>query len=394
MAPPRSTVWELDPHTRAKHDILRRYLQAWQAILPRGGFREIAYFDGFAGPGSYTGGEDGSPIIALRIAMAVPITTTRMRFVFVENNEDRVDALHAAVSALGKLPSHIDVQIVPTDFESAFADFVRPFDARKAPLPPTFAFIDPFGYSVPFSIVQKVLSYPSCEVLLNFMYEEINRFINPPRAKEAVSADLFRDDRPVPAPASGRAALEARFDSFFGCGDWRAATASGSPAERNRLLHDLYARQLKGPAAAKYVRSFQMKNARDATDYFLFFATNNRLGLQKMKEAMWRVDAGGEFRFSDATDPNQSVLFDAPTTSTLKTQLVRRFGGRRATVGEISEFVLAETAFRETHFKSVLKELEKAKPPSLTVVRAPAGRKAGTYASEDMLLEFAKADRL
>ncbi len=390
MAPPRSTVWELDPHTRAKHDILRRYLQAWQAILPRGGFPEIAYFDGFAGPGSYLGGEDGSPIIALRIAMAVPITTTRMRFVFVERDERRVEALRAAVSTLGTLPNHITVQIVPTDFESAFAEFVRPYDARKAPLPPTFAFIDPFGYSVPFSIVQKVLSYPSCEVLLNFMYEEINRFINPPKEKQQQAGDLFGQQEPAPAPVQGRAALEARFDSFFGCGEWRAAIDNGAPAERSRLLHGLYSRQLRGPAAAKYVRSFQMKNDRDATDYFLFFATKNRLGLQKMKEAMWRVDAGGEFTFSDATDPNQTVLFGTPTTDPLKRQLVRRFSGMQATVAEVAEFVLSETAFRETHFKPVLKELERSKPPGLTVVRAPPGRKAGTYASENILLEFTR----
>jgi three-Cys-motif partner protein len=392
VAPPRSTVWELDPHTRAKHDILRRYLQAWQAILPRGGFPEIAYFDGFAGPGKYVGGADGSPIIALRIAMAVPITTTRMRFVFVEKDERRVEALRAAVAALGILPTHISVQIVPTDFETAFADFVRPYDERRAVLPPTFAFIDPFGYSVPFSIVQKVLSYPSCEVLLNFMYEEINRFISPPKERQQQSGDLFGEQQKPVQPAQGRQALEARFDSFFGCGDWRMAIASGVPTERNRLLHDLYARQLRRPAAAKYVRSFQMKNDRDATDYFLFFATNNRLGLQKMKEAMWRVDSAGEFTFSDATDPNQTVMFGAtPATIALKKQLIGRFGGKRATVAEVAEFVVAETAYRETHFKPVLKEMEKAKPPELTVVRAPSGRKTGTYASEHILLEFAKA---
>ncbi|MDP1917602.1 MAG: three-Cys-motif partner protein TcmP [Myxococcales bacterium] len=390
MAPPRSTVWALDPHTRAKHAILRRYLQAWQVILPKGGFQEIAYFDGFAGPGSYSGGEDGSPIIALRIALGLPATPTRIRFVFVEKDARRVEALNTAVASLGTLPAHIDVQIVPSDFETAFADFVRPYEARRAPLPPTFAFIDPFGYSVPFSIVQKVLSYPSCEVLLNFMYEEINRFINPPKEKQQ-SGNLFEEEQPGPqTPASGRPALEARLDSFFGSVDWRVAIKSDVAAERNRLLHDLYSRQLKVRAAAKYVRSFQMKNDRDVTDYFLFFATKNRLGLQKMKEAMWRVDAGGEFTFSDATDPNQTVLFGEPTGDALRKQLVNRFAGTRATVAEVAEFVLAETAFRETHFKRVLKELEKATPPALSIVRAPAGRKSGTYASEDMLLEFTK----
>ena len=43
---------------------------------------------------------------------------------------------------------------------------------------PTFAFIDPFGWTgAPFEIVKKFLANPSCEVFVNFMYEEINRFI-------------------------------------------------------------------------------------------------------------------------------------------------------------------------------------------------------------------------
>ena len=35
------------------------------------------------------------------------------------------------------------------------------------------------------------------------------------------------------------------------------------------------------------------------------------LALKKMKEAMWAADPTGEFRFSDATDPSQGILFVA-----------------------------------------------------------------------------------
>ena len=60
-------VWDKSPHTAAKHNILRKYVQAWSAILAQGSFhRRIIYIDGFAGPGEYIGGEDGSPIIVLR----------------------------------------------------------------------------------------------------------------------------------------------------------------------------------------------------------------------------------------------------------------------------------------------------------------------------------------
>ena len=57
------------------------------------------------------------------------------------------------------------------------------------------------------------------------------------------------------------------------------------------------------------MRSFEMRNKRNATDYFLFLASNNRHGLSKMKEAMWKVAPDGGYSFSDATDVDQNVLF-------------------------------------------------------------------------------------
>ena len=70
MATPIETLWEIDPHTRAKHEILQRYLEAWFPILSSYHHR-IVYIDGFAGPGRYKGGELGSPIIALGLACFV-----------------------------------------------------------------------------------------------------------------------------------------------------------------------------------------------------------------------------------------------------------------------------------------------------------------------------------
>src|ERR1700732_5101107 len=101
MAAPRTTIWELQPHTRAKHAILRRYLRARVPILPQGGFLNILYIDGFAGPGRYAGGEDGSPIIAIRSALD---HAARIRgnvfFLFVEEKRDRADVLQQCLDEL------------------------------------------------------------------------------------------------------------------------------------------------------------------------------------------------------------------------------------------------------------------------------------------------------
>lgn len=367
MAAPRTTIWGLEPHTRAKHEILKRYLQAWTPILMQGRFPEVMYVDGFAGPGCYSNGEYGSPLIALRAALGPGARSeTIIRFVFIEKDEDRARALEAIVGTFN-LPDNIQVEVIGgKTFEASFRKLLNSYKTKGVRLPPTFAFIDPFGWSgVPFSIVRGIMGYHSCEVLVTFMYEEINRFI--------AHSDQGEN-----------------FDAFFGTPNWREGVDLLDPRRRNRFLHDLYLRQLRGEAGAKYVRSFEMRNEKDVVDYYLFYATNNILGLQKMKEAMWKVDETGEFRFSDATDPNQLMLFEGePDFDTLRHQVFDRFRGHVVSVKDIEEFVLAETAFRETHYKlKVLRPLELSDPPIIEPVNPPPGRRLGTYADGSLKLRF------
>jgi three-Cys-motif partner protein len=367
MTAPKETVWPLDRHTRAKHEILRRYLEAWTAILGLSGFPTIAYVDGFAGPGIYDSGEDGSPIIALKAALKHQTRfSTKIRFLFIERDKERAARLSSCVTALS-LPSNFTVRIVDgSTFEQGFrARLLDRYREAQKPLPPTFAFIDPFGWTgVPFQLVREILANKGCEVLFNFMYEEINRFIEHPDQTK-------------------------NFDELFGTADWREVSQIADPKARRGFLHGLYVRQLKEAAGALYVRSFEMRNKKDATDYFLFFATNSRKGMEKMKEAMWKVDESGEFRFSDATVPEQTLLFTPqPNFEALRRAIVTRFSGTEATIDQIEEFVLADTPFRETHYKrQVLAELERE--GKVTPVNPKAGRKARSYGDPSMRLRFA-----
>jgi len=368
MAAPKTTVWPLEPHTRAKHEILKRYLQAWTPILTLGGFPQVLYVDGFAGPGCYSKGEQGSPVIALHAALVQRVEIkAKVGFLFVEKDVERARVLQQILEGI-QHPANFRVKVASGEtFETAFADLLKRYSDKRKPLPPTFAFIDPFGWvGIPFSVVKTIMSYPSCEVLLTFMYEEVNRFIA--------------------HPDQG-----SNFDRFFGSHDWSNGIGIADARERNRFLHDLYLRQLRRSANVRYVRSFEMRNENDVTDYFLFYCTNSLKGLQKMKEAMWRVDESGEFKFSDATDPNQLVLFAKELhCDLLERQILTRFGGVETTVGEVEKFVLAETAFRETHYKvQVLRKLELSNPPGLFVLNPPEHRRPGTYADQAIQLRFA-----
>ena len=234
MAATKKTVWNIEPHTRAKHEILRRYLQAWLPILTQGGFRKVMYIDGFAGPGRYSKGEDGSPVIALGVALDQPaLEKADVQFVFVEKDPRRACVLKEIVDSV-EVPGNFQVEVFGgQSFHAAMNKVLNSYSTKG--MPPTFAFIDPFGWSgAPFSIVQEIMRHSSCEVLVTFMYEEVNRF-------------LAHTDQ------------EHNFDVFFGTPHWREGLRLSDSHSRNRFLHGLYLQQLREFASAKYARSFEME---------------------------------------------------------------------------------------------------------------------------------------
>ena len=308
-------------------------------------------------------GEEGSPVIAVRAVIEQPRPIkAKVDFHFIELDERRSHHLATEIGAL-KLPANVTTRIHGgRSFQDEFPEIWNSYARAGRPRPPTFVFIDPFGFKIPFSYVADVLRAQSCEVLITFMFEEINRFLSQGQQPD-------------------------NFDDLLGCRDWREGIDIKLPTERMKFLHDLYQRQLTQAAGANFVRSFAMRNKRETMDYFLFFATNNELGLRKMKEAMWRIDESGTYTFSDATDPSQSVLFSAePDRRLLSRLIIDKFSGRETTPTEIERFVVRDTPIRETHYRKVLQTLEDA--DKIVPVNPPAKRRRGTYADMNMKLFF------
>ena len=334
MTTPKETLWELDPHTKAKHEILGRYLAAWFPILSAYHSR-IVYIDGFSGPGRYKKGETGSPVIALKVAVNHRKSIYgEIVFWFIEEREDRLEHLRKELGDI-TVPAHFKVISDSGKFHEKFGDVMNSIDAGKGTLAPTFAFIDPFGFSgIPFSLIERLLKCKRSEAFVTFMVDAINRFLEHPEDK-----------------------VVQHIVEAFG-GDEAVQIAKG-PGDRVVKLRELYQSKLK--QAAKYVRYFEMRDRQDRTQYYLFFATNNELGHLKMKEAMWKVDPDGEFRFSDATNPNQLVLFEADATPTLVDQLRKEFRSKGTVTGfEVRKFVEDKTAYLKKHMTAALKQQEEA----------------------------------
>lgn len=226
----KSTVWQLEPHTRAKHQILRRYLAAWFPIMGKFNKR-IVFIDGFAGPGAYANGEDGSPIVALNTATQHSNPLWReLVIVFIEGDHERYVHLKGKLDEY-QLPATVKVIHNEGRFDEHMTSILSALEGDRSRMAPTFAFIDPFGFShTPMSVIKRIMRNDKCEVFITFMYEEINRFITHP------------DPR-----------IGAHYDELFGTTAWRTYIELGTPQARKQSIMDLYVSQLQTQAGIRYV---------------------------------------------------------------------------------------------------------------------------------------------
>src|SRR5438045_2785513 len=133
------TVWDLEPHTEAKHRILREYLNAWFTILDRRQKgQRLLYVDGFAGPGEYKGGEDGSPVVALKALQENPHSfRNKINVVFIENRKARYEHLERVLAPhcakLAELKKPVDVKTFKRDCNTELNEALDKYEKKKLP---------------------------------------------------------------------------------------------------------------------------------------------------------------------------------------------------------------------------------------------------------------------
>jgi three-Cys-motif partner protein len=352
---PATTTWPMEPHTKAKHDLIRRYLGGWFPILGTYNGR-VVYLDGFAGPGIYSDGSEGSPLIAIKTLLDhafFPRLSCEFIFVFVEPFSDRAESLRSCMTALieqrGGLPKNVKYFIFEDTFETRAEQIIDLLETQKSRLAPTFALIDPFGFSgVPMETVARLLAFDKCEVFFNFMYDHINRFVT-----------------------AGN--VDQHLEKLFGSQDYKDVQGL-SPSDRRVYLHELYARQLRSVCKFNYVQHFSMIRRDRHLVYSLFFGTRDLSGLRVMKGAMWALAPGDGNVFQDQFAGLDVLFQPTPDVTSLRRDLTNHFAGRTVTVEEIDEYTLVNTPFSSSHWnRLVLNPLEKE--GIVEVVASPRKRK-------------------
>lgn len=326
------TRWDRPPHTKAKHDILIRYLQAWFPIMGRTVGRAIV-IDAFAGPGRYAGDEPGSPVLVVDALLDHhDFSNWNCEFVLVfneldtERHESLVEVLQEIRDSREKWPKKKVRLPEPRNqsFQELAEDMLASLGSNR--MAPTFAFLDPFGFSgVPLELIAKLVSFPKCELFIYFDINNINRFATAGNVDEHLT-------------------------ELFGTDEYRDAPPARNP-RRQQFLHDLYERQLRAAANFAHVRSFAMHNEQGLLGNYLFFCTRDLQAFNRMKEAMWKLDPSGEYRFEDRL-AGQDVLFgDEEATGPLRDHLLEHYSGQIIPIEELVRHVIAETPFHEGQIK-------------------------------------------
>ena len=111
------TLWPCDEQTEGKHVVLRSYLDGWFPILGRWNGR-LLFVDGFAGPGEYTGGEPGSPLVALDCIrhhkQSGRLSNIEVVCLFIESDPARAGHLEGLLAAQPAIPD-TQVSVIPLE---------------------------------------------------------------------------------------------------------------------------------------------------------------------------------------------------------------------------------------------------------------------------------------
>jgi len=360
MANNLPTIWDADPHTVAKIAILKNYLNAWFPIVASRFSGSLAYIDGFAGPGSYRNHSEGSPVAALSIFRSWlekephKIKVSQILSIFIEADSKRFAALNERTGEFTKI-SRLNVLTKQGEFAKCMETLVN--DTSLASIfsggQPLLVFADPFGGTgIPFRLFEKCLGSSGSELLLNFDADGIARI-----------------------HAGKNRKWEQQLDEVFGNRDWEGefkACGTSLAMKAERAL-GLYKKRLLAIPGVDYVWAFEMRGKHDRSNYYLVFATRNRLGMEKMKEAMRQLDRSGGFCFSDAYF-NQHVLFREDDAEAFAKRMYERFIGTSATYKELDHFALCDTPF--TNPKKMLECLSRS---GRITVKANPGEKVRVH---------------
>jgi three-Cys-motif partner protein len=228
------------------------------------------YVDGFSGPWKTKTEDflDSSFMIAISVLkdaqQKIQIQTGRrpkIRCFFSENNRQAFTKLAAVIAPFHKPEEDFEIRTYCGEFENAISE-IEAFISSSFPL----IFIDPTGWTgYSLNKIGPLFNRPKCEVLINFMYDFVNR------------AASMRDARTISSlnPILGGPGWEARLDPSL---------------PRGRAVEKLFRDNLAIVGNFDFVVSTKIdRPTADRPHFFIAYATKSRDGLRAFRETEYNA---------------------------------------------------------------------------------------------------------
>ena len=333
----------------------------------------VQYVDLFCGRGRYEDGALSTPVKIVEQALTDPVLCERLVTIFNDKDQGNTDSLRECLQGLtgsGRLRTQ------PKIYTGEIDDDVARLFERTAQ-PPTFAFIDPFGYKgLTLRLVNSILRNWGCDCVFFFNYNRINTGI----VNDAV--DLHMD------ALFGTTRASAMRD-YLNAGGLK-------PHERESFIVEEMCAALR-EMGGKFVLPFRFCNKKGTrTTHHLIFVTKNFRGYDIMKGIMAAsssVPGGGEAKFEyNPADARQPKLYGyAFSDEEFEESLLDSFAGRTVKFGELYESHSANTRYLAPSYRQALCRLEAEGTLAMDPPSPP--RRRGTVA-EHVKITFLKRGAL
>jgi three-Cys-motif partner protein len=326
MAQPTSPEWPSEPRVVIKHKIYQLYLECWMAKICQR-FRRAVIVDGFAGPGGYTDGVEGSSLVVARTFLnhAALGRFHRLDVLCTEVSPERWERLRARVQTI---PRHHCLRIFPLreEFVSTIerVDELLGGDRENVPV---LWLLDPFDLkNLPFSTIKRCLANRRDEMLMTWFSDEVFRFCT-------------------------QANFSAALDRYYGDHAWQAALEVRGEAGRKKALMDAYERNLGALSLKAAHLEIASKNA--TARYSIVFATHSKYGLDCWNPVRWKLDPVAGKSVSEKIHPAQGIMFS--DTGPLRAALMP-VSAKASTFLELQS-IARDCGYTESLLRSVLDEL-------------------------------------
>lgn len=271
--------WEYEEQTKIKHKVLGAYSKVWVSKV--GLLNDTAFVDCHAGCGSYidelNNESFGSSVIVKNAAKELENKRNKeTKIVCCEKDKDVYNNLLSVL----KYNNYDKFYIYNDDFENVLLDnqFKHIINYNS-----TLFFVDPSGFNFNINSLKNMMSHKGSEILINFMFDFINRFIT-------------------------NSELESTYNKYFGCDDWKEASKLNG-SEREEFLVKLYKIRLKEVTKSKFVFFYRLYYPnKKQTYYYLIHCTNHIDGITCMKDIFSSIN-NGHMEYKGKND-NDMTIFD------------------------------------------------------------------------------------